>query len=104
MATRNSAKRYKAPAEGEAAAEDISKQPAYTIDLTGLLWGDVKLLLNYDGKLTPQLLDLADRVVVGGVDKLPFFATVDDVFDAIWTEIERQKNPEAPVSARKRKN
>lgn len=104
MTARNNARRYKDAADKpESPAAQAEEKPAYTIDLTGLTWGDVKMLLQYDGRLTREVIDLADRVVVGGVDSLPFFATVNDVFDAIWAEINKQKDPEAPV-ARKRKN
>lgn len=73
-----------------------AKQFDIHINLEGMTWGDLQLVMTYDGRITPDLIELCDHVVVGGVKKLPFLATVNDVMDEIMKAMSVTADPPSP--------
>jgi len=66
------------------------------IDITRLTWGDVLLIMEFKdngGVLTPGVVQLINRVVVGGVLDLPFMETVNPIMERLAEELEAQRNP-----------
>lgn len=76
------------------AAAVLEKEPIeIKINLDGLTWRDVKQILAFNGAFTPEIIDLIDRVVVGGLLDLPFFETAEVIMSKLVEEIEARKNP-----------
>lgn len=72
----------------------MSEAVAIKINLDELTWGDLETLTGAaGGKMTPEMLAVFDRIVVGGVKQLPFFKTYRLVMDAVSQAIEDANNP-----------
>jgi len=58
------------------------------VDILAITWGDYKLLNGFTGVMTPQVYEFLNRVVIGGIDKLPLIGSINPIMQAISDAIE----------------
>lgn len=71
------------------------------VDISKLTWGDYKTLNEFSGKVTPEVYDLLDRIVVGGISKLPLIGSINPILEAISEAIEDASMKQPPGTAKK---
>lgn len=77
-------------------AEETKKPKALNlqVDLEELTFGDMEVILGFDGRLTPPLIEVFDHVIVGGVKHIKFIKHVNEVVETIMEAVQTASNPE----------